>query len=642
MSSEKGFPDYVAKTNASSVALHAFVTVYAFLSLLMAVLLVVWGRRKDKDRQAFVDDLFFRGITMERGQQPPREDPPLVHDPQRHDMQANHVVTLVTAEQLKENNLQGGDSDQTPYQKRVVDDAFRENTSQITSDRKRKRNRVQNAAFQDDDFDFNPSPGTMSGRAQPPLSSSGECSSASPSAATTSRLYCRASQQSQIRIWDIGRRRRKFRRPIGRSNMIHHAIQTETQLSYARNILGQSSPVFQEHHSIQIQSRKTDKGIGNLFGSHTGSWRPRSRQGSFSSNAGGSILSPVEDDITPNDAADADDPGRVNSFECVDGEELTVFCGPNALWKPQTLLRGINGVAEFANPDNEMKRILGLSIPLTLVAISNSISYAITVAIVSHSIGTDSMAAFVLSSLLMGFSDELIGTIADAESSLCSHSLTMGNMHLTGQYVQLAISLHLIVFAAVMAFWMWCMDIVVEWLVVSSSIADIALAYTRIALFQHLLQTLSRTVTLLFHFVGNESFESQADICEGLGTLLVVAAVVVSQPGVTLEMVGWIQVITAIVALVAKLGYAFSRGWASSFPKPFWAGLMGNLSFRVSQKSLFEIKQFTVESLQRPPPMRLQNKDAIKQLVATSLPLLIGSFLEYGKVSSICLWSLHL
>jgi Na+-driven multidrug efflux pump len=109
-------------------------------------------------------------------------------------------------------------------------------------------------------------------------------------------------------------------------------------------------------------------------------------------------------------------------------------------------------VAEFANPDTEMKRILGLSIPLTLGAISNGIFYAIAVAIVSHSFGTESMAAFVLSELLMGLSDELIGTIADAESSLCSHSLSMGNMHLTGQYVQLAISLHLIVFVAVIVF----------------------------------------------------------------------------------------------------------------------------------------------------------------------------------------------
>jgi Na+-driven multidrug efflux pump len=249
------------------------------------------------------------------------------------------------------------------------------------------------------------------------------------------------------------------------------------------------------------------------------------------------------------------------------------------LWKPKTLLRGIDGVADFANPDTEMKRILGLSVPLTLGAISNSIFYVITVAVVSHSIGTDSMAAFVLSSQLMEFSDELIGTIADAESSLCSHSLNVGNMYLTGQFVQLAISLHLIVFAAVMVFWLCCMDIVVEWLVVSSSIADIALAYTRIAVFQHLLQTFSRTITLLFHFVGNENFESQADICEGLGKVFVVAAVVLSKPGVTLQMVGWIQVITAVVALTAKLGYAFSRGWGSSFLKPFWTGLMGSLSF---------------------------------------------------------------
>ena len=153
--------------------------------------------------------------------------------------------------------------------------------------------------------------------------------------------------------------------------------------------------------------------------------------------------------------------------------------------------------------------------------------------------------------------------------------ISMGNMHLTGQYLQLAISLHLIVFAAMMVFWLCCMDAVVEWLV-SSSMADIALAYTRIAAFPHLLQTLSRTIALLFHSTGSENFESQADFREGFVTLVLVPAVVLSKLGATLQTVGWIQVIIAIVAFIAKLGYARSMGWPNSFPKLFWTGLMGS------------------------------------------------------------------
>lgn len=137
--------------------------------------------------------------------------------------------------------------------------------------------------------------------------------------------------------------------------MIHHAVQTETQTMTGayppsgRNTLGHSSPVLQKHLSITMQSKRIDQVI--VSSDHIRLRRPRSRQRSFSSNAGGSILPPVEDDITPNDAADAGDQGRVNSFEYIVIEGMTVFCGPNALWKPHALLRGIDWVAESANPD---------------------------------------------------------------------------------------------------------------------------------------------------------------------------------------------------------------------------------------------------------------------------------------------------
>lgn len=95
--------------------------------------------------------------------------------------------------------------------------------------------------------------------------------------------------------------------------MIHHAIHTETPTmagAYppsARNSLGQSLPVFQKHPLVPMQSKRIKQVIAS--GDHIRLRIPRSRQGSFSSNAGGSILPPVEDDITPNDAGDASNPG---------------------------------------------------------------------------------------------------------------------------------------------------------------------------------------------------------------------------------------------------------------------------------------------------------------------------------------------
>lgn len=144
-SAEQGFPDYVAETNESGVALYAFVIVYTFLSLLLVGPLVIWGRRNEKNRQSLLDDVFFRGDvqhTVGLGQQPPRQDPPLLQE--QHDTEVNHAVIRLMAEQLKQNEMQG-DPDLASYSYPTSSGSiFREGPTQITSDMQQKRNRVQN------------------------------------------------------------------------------------------------------------------------------------------------------------------------------------------------------------------------------------------------------------------------------------------------------------------------------------------------------------------------------------------------------------------------------------------------------------------------------------------------------------------
>ena len=80
------------------------------------------------------------------------------------------------------------------------------------------------SSYPDDDLDFILSAisGTARSRAQ---------DSATPSTATTSRLYCRATQQQpRTRVSDVRGRHWKARRPIGRADTIQHAIQTQTQV----------------------------------------------------------------------------------------------------------------------------------------------------------------------------------------------------------------------------------------------------------------------------------------------------------------------------------------------------------------------------------------------------------------------------
>jgi hypothetical protein len=74
--------------------------------------------------------------------------------------------------------------------------------------------------------------------------------------------------------------------------------------------------------------------------------------------------STVVDDISPNDAADANDPGKDYFEKYIENQtQLDVCCGPNALWKWSTLVRAVDALIDISDYDNEMKRIIRLAVP---------------------------------------------------------------------------------------------------------------------------------------------------------------------------------------------------------------------------------------------------------------------------------------
>lgn len=409
------------------------------------------------------------------------------------------------------------------------------------------------------------------------------------SAATTSRLYQRpSSQKPKIQVWDVNGRRWKHRRPIGRVDTIHRAIAIERKRleesshnrAETRSLTSRGPP---SHSGSRQHSKASSRGLSDVassvldeedFGDETPQRpthrrRPTNSSGhSLSSFGEQSLLPSIVDDISPNDAADADDPGRVNSFE-QDDVEITVCCGTNALWKRKTLSAALDALIFLSEPDFEMRRMISISSPLTLGAISASLSHLITAAFIGRNIGTDSMVAYVLVLLLVGFTDDLVGAIADAESTLCSHSLSSGNWFLAGQYASIGITLNIIVSVPILAMWKFVMGDAVQWLTGSSHTADLAVEFTDVIVFYHFLQSFSRTITTLFHLNGNEHFEARFGIGEGILSLITVCCVVSLVPDATLQDIAFLQLIIGVAAFLVKLAYAVYHGWL----RLFWKGM---------------------------------------------------------------------
>jgi Na+-driven multidrug efflux pump len=88
--------------------------------------------------------------------------------------------------------------------------------------------------------------------------------------------------------------------------------------------------------------------------------------------------------------------------------------------------------------DREMKRILRLSIPFTISAISKTASELIIVAIISHTLGTNAMVAYAMTFGLVGITFSFMGGWHDAVSTLVSMAYGAENHELAGKYLQVA------------------------------------------------------------------------------------------------------------------------------------------------------------------------------------------------------------
>lgn len=367
--------------------------------------------------------------------------------------------------------------------------------------------RVAEAEYPDRDKDFTSriAGSAKTTKKRPSSRVSNSPSSSTPSAATTSRINVRnGSKRSPSGIFDVGGRRWRHRRPIGRADVIRNAIHSEagSVLSSKERVMnsGQKRSGLSDVASSILEEENpiVHPGFVNRPGFNH---QQRFRVGGYSAASSRSVMSSIVDDITPNDAADADDPGRGNIFLHENSQVAHYLNQKKSDVEP--LDSGSSScllsVLDLAKPTDEFRRVLQTAIPLSIGATSEAIFRLVTASFISQYLGAESMIAYLLVMLFVRLtSEELSGAIVDALSSFLESSLFSRNDNaafVSGQYTQAAIILQLILGIPLLAAWATSMNAVVEWLVQSASIAAIAEEYTQIAVFGYVFQSISRSFT---------------------------------------------------------------------------------------------------------------------------------------------------
>mmetsp|Transcript_50335 Transcript_50335/g.58756 ORF Transcript_50335/g.58756 Transcript_50335/m.58756 type:complete len:816 (+) Transcript_50335:154-2601(+) len=215
--------------------------------------------------------------------------------------------------------------------------------------------------------------------------------------------------------------------------------------------------------------------------------------------------------------------------------------------------------------DKEAKKILKYAIPYTFGSFIQSALGNVTFAIIGHMVGTKSLSAYAVTSILVGMSESFTEGPVYAASTVSMHAFGAGNMRLAGTYVQLAVIFYLLLSAPFMyLWWYYTYDIILflEW--GDEETALIAQNFNRVYMFACIVWGVGDSVHLLLDVRGKVVFGEIISLAESLVDLGVVAYASTHE-GFNLQHVAWLYLIVAIVFFFGTLWYCLWKGWYRAF-----------------------------------------------------------------------------
>eukprot|EP00550_Attheya_septentrionalis_P004080 CAMPEP_0198293992 /NCGR_PEP_ID=MMETSP1449-20131203/19940_1 /TAXON_ID=420275 /ORGANISM="Attheya septentrionalis, Strain CCMP2084" /LENGTH=797 /DNA_ID=CAMNT_0043993779 /DNA_START=315 /DNA_END=2705 /DNA_ORIENTATION=+ len=316
------------------------------------------------------------------------------------------------------------------------------------------------------------------------------------------------------------------------------------------------------------------------------------------------------EDISPSDAADADDPGLVQDFE----QPITICYGPRACWRPRILLYAMGELIDIAEPDAETKRLFRLSIPLTLTETVPALFDAIVVGLIANYIGTDPVVAMVLAELLIQLTNLCTIGVIDAQYTMCSRALEVNNFFLMGQYVQISAIIYSLVSLPAIVVWSCTMKATVLWFGMSEYVAQQASEVAKVLVVYYFLEGIANTFLVVLDLKGfvTKTFNKIADFSEKLLVFIMIVVYVTCTDYPRVFTIAFIRFMMRITFLTFKLAVAIPCRWF----QPFRRGMIGSLA--------------------------LQNTTAVENILRASLRLSVGSVLQYSEFLILIFWAAHM
>mmetsp|Transcript_15742 Transcript_15742/g.23168 ORF Transcript_15742/g.23168 Transcript_15742/m.23168 type:complete len:870 (-) Transcript_15742:62-2671(-) len=319
-----------------------------------------------------------------------------------------------------------------------------------------------------------------------------------------------------------------------------------------------------------------------------------------------SVLPPLDaNDISPNDAADANDPGNyiLPKADIEGDQDVDLCCGQQAWWHPSMIAAAFDRVVSIAEWDHEMKRIIRLCVPYSIAALVEGVGDAVYVGLVANFLGTESLSALTLVETLFELSGQFLGGVLATEATLCSHAVGAGNHKLAGNYVQVSTVIFSLLWIPNSILWMYFIFDVVLLFGFPESTAKIAEDFAIVCLFNDWILGLTEAYNGLLEVIGFEKFVATMTIFQQLVQLSATLVLLIFRKEATLTEVALIKACNDVLFLVLSIAISVcaTRGRLNKYIN----GMCGSLA--------------------------ILDRKILGTVICTAIPLSFGYLFEYGE-----------
>ncbi|KAL7535951.1 hypothetical protein ACHAXR_006824 [Thalassiosira sp. AJA248-18] len=281
--------------------------------------------------------------------------------------------------------------------------------------------------------------------------------------------------------------------------------------------------------------------------------------------------------------------------------DFELCCGPHSLYRPSTLMSYWRTIKNIAKIDSETRRLASLMASFAITAVSNKIFEVIDITVISYTLGSDNLAAYMVAGYFVGLSYECLKGFTDAQATLCAHAIGAGNYHLAGQYIQIS---QITFFAAGLPFvliWGTCTYDALIWLDFDREIATIGQRWASIEVMACVLNGTNEAFFQFLSVADTEFYSNVVDVTMKASYTIGIIIHLFSNQDATLDEIACIKLGVVVIFFAINIIFLTWRGWLDLC----WQGMMRTNAFK--------------------------NHVAVKEILNTGLPLATGTLFRESE-----------